>query len=479
MRFVSGSPIDAWLRTDFGLRAGRAAYAKTARAIAAGLACVPDVVAVYATGSLLGPTTLAPGHSDIDLVVVASLPTDEREVRLVRRLRRIHRCFRPLGGLLYNLDLVSLEELPLVRAFGNAWAIELDQNAICLAGQPVWMSPARRPARELTLQRFAQAFRRWVNTGGLLLDPRSRKTAEGRSRSADRLLSDVGFAWLGQPRHQSLELLASELGARGIALDDGNEEGPVEARVGSRLRSTLEVLDRFARDVVDTNEPWSVRSPEPSPPGHEALSHLSSEILGGSLATLTALRRAPSLDDWVPIIVLDEGAALGPALEAAHAAIASAGSALTPWSDVYRRLVVLTPALWQAGAFFDPAPFAGASATFARAWGTPLPTILAPSASDTTALLRARTAESFTTLSAIGLRGRSRPSARARSTAHGYGRLLPALRRAREEGLLGTGEDLPSDNLPRTEEDAVARRREWLAEERERSLPLAMERLRG
>src|SRR5688572_15030925 len=80
------------------------AYYGVARAGARWLAAVPHARGVYLAGSLLRPATVAPGVSDIDLVLTAELPSLEAELAFRAGLRNRLRQLNGVVPAFYNLD---------------------------------------------------------------------------------------------------------------------------------------------------------------------------------------------------------------------------------------------------------------------------------------------------------------------------------------------------------------------------------------
>jgi len=515
--------VDAFVdwvgRTPFMTRAGRVAYAAFARSAASWLARIPGVRAVYLTGSLTRSEVSLPGSSDIDLVVVTDVPTLGREVDFVRRLRREHARLLRFGGLFYNLDYVALDDLDTARAFGGAWEMELDEQGVCLAGTPLWERPAARPAREVRLERFGRAHRRWVNTGSRFLHP----STDGRLSptalwSATRLLTDIGWAYLDQPRHQRLDALVRQLRDHDISIDlpdlptplpaasrrvppkikddasteasrDGftpRSERELEVAIRARLVAALALLGRFAEEwnPGDREGTWTVVGKEPVPeaPLVESLGRYARTLLGTEFATAVLVRRAPSADDWVPLFVGRSGAPEVALVDEAWVRFRQIDDPRTESGSpsfelAHRRPVVVTRAIYEAAALFDPAPFTG-STCLSPAWqlGLPLP---APRPLDDEAfdaLVRARAVESISACRSLGLR-RWDPSRLERERRRRYGRLLPALRRAQSDRVLDTGTSLVEDSVPVHDDEAVARVRAWAAEQRERLAPLLRARL--
>ncbi|HEX4475442.1 MAG TPA: hypothetical protein VH142_10225 [Polyangiaceae bacterium] len=519
MRRGADAFVDWVERTPFMTRAGRVAYAAFARAAASWLARIPGVRAVYLTGSLTRSEVSLPGSSDIDLVVVADVPTLEREMDFVRRLRREHARLLRFGGLFYNLDYVAHDDLDTARAFGGAWEMELDERGVCLAGTPLWEKPTARPAREVRFERFGRAYRRWANTGSRLLHPGT----DGRlSRtalwSATRLLTDVGWAYLNQPRHQRLDALVRALRDRDISIDlpdlptplptasgrvppkirdeastDTSRDGftprlehELELAIRARLVAALALLGRFAEElrVHDRDGTWNIVGHEPAPELRliESLDRYACALLGAVFATAVLVRRAPSRDDWVPLFVGRSGAPEAELVDAAWARFRDvgdprAGSGSPPFGLAHRRPVVVTRAIYEAAALFDPAPFTG-STCLSPAWQSGLslrvPLPLDDDAFD--ALVRARAVESISACRSLGLR-RWDPPRLERERRRRYGRLLPALRRAQSERVLDTGTALVEDSVPVHDDEAVARVRTWAAEQRERLAPFLRARL--
>lgn len=507
-------------RTPLMARAGRLAYAGVARGAASWLARIPGVRAVYLTGSVTRSEVSLPGSSDIDLVVVADVPTLGHEVDFVRRLRREHARLLRFGGLFYNLDYVAHDDLETARAFGGAWEMELDEQGVCLAGTPLWERPATRPAREIRLERFGRAYRRWVNTGSRLLHT----GAAGRlSRdalwSATRLLTDIGWAYLGQPRHQPLDALLRQLRDRDISVElpdlptptpdatrrvppkikvDASTNAPrdgftprsqheLEVAVRARLVAALALLGRFAEEVRtrDHEGTWNIAGHEPALeiPLTESLDRSAGALLGGGFATAVLVRRAPSLDDWVPLFVGRSGALETELVDEAWVRFRDvdalrAGSGSPPFGLAHRRPVVVTRAIYEAAALFDPAPFAGSSCV-SPVWqtGLPLPVPLPLDDEAFDALVRARAVESISACRSLGLR-RWDPPRLERERRRRYGRLLPALRRAQSDRTLDSGTTLVEDAVPIHDDEAVARVRAWAAEQRNRLAPLLRTRLR-
>jgi hypothetical protein len=476
--------VRAFGATGPGRAVGQGAYQAVARIAARWLMTLPDVESVYLTGSATRPSRVAPGHSDIDLVLFCDFRSRARELALRRALERRQALVNRALPLFYNLDYVDVRDVPYLRAFGTAWSIDLDQHGLRVAGSRLWDTPATRPVSELRNERLVLALRRWMNTGSLLLDPGSSRDERVRGRTASRLLSDVCAEWVGRHRLDDPQQLVAEARRRAgsgsaiAALLD--QPAPSTA---SLLECSLEVLDAFARELTaDWTETWVIDGQVDRFPDRPALTELGRRALAAGFASVVLARRGAMANDFAPIVVAPPGVSARTVVRLAAQTLADAHGLLGELAKFCRRPVFVTHGLWRALSLADPAPFTGAGLACDN-WrasgvveGPP-----APSAIDRQAIVRARVVDTFTRLRAHGLRRGKMAAHVRRAITHDFRHHLVALRRALETSTIDVSWNARA--LEETqllgEAERVERAWEWFGYCRAQLAPLLDERIRS
>jgi hypothetical protein len=448
------------------------AYELAALAVARASAELSDVRAVYVAGSVAWPERLSAGHSDIDLTLICDPATCERQIELRRIVRRSRRVLNRFGNLFYTLDLVPARDLEFMRAFGGQWEIELDRFGVCIAGDPRWDEPVKRPESELRVEALTFCLRRWMNAGSRLL--------EGGLRTKDfgfhalELLADCLACWLDMRRPSALDAVfdraRAAISAAGMPALATVLVASRPAALGLRLlEACLEVLDAFARDVCASwRETWPMVETAAPPETSPELLRLSKAFEREGFGRVSLLQRFPHSGDRLPVAVF-EGQSASEVIGAARRVLAAKPDAHERLRRTSRRPIFLTPALWHARALLSPAPFRGALA------GGNLP---APPADLRLAILRARAAESFATLRAHGLRGGSRDQVE-RAFSADFHCFLPCIERSLSSGVLDLGcrHDVPLPTV--SEAELVPTAEEWFRELRDALDPHLRARLGG
>jgi hypothetical protein len=378
-----------------GLWAGRAAYRAAARIAAGVLARIPDVDGVYAVGSLTRPATLKPGKSDLDLVVVANLPTLQSELRLRERLRRAHRVLHAALPVFQNLDYFDVSDLPYLRNFGDAWTLDLDRRWRCMAGENRLAEPPQVPPAERRSELLTICLKRWMKASPRLLDAARPDDEASRREIARRLLMDALSALLDCDRLTPLEDLwpaaRAELQAPYLRRE------PDELDVESSLAVTLDILDHMARSASGPRDQrWAVSGHTPNETLPQHLESSARRFVEEGFASVALVRRGARAQDRLLLAVARSDTAPREILRA----VGRAQRGMPPLGadDAWQpRPVALTPALFRAAAHFSPAPLLGAQLASLPAWhcGDPPEAALAPPARALRSSLARRTATLF------------------------------------------------------------------------------------
>ncbi len=374
-------------RSAFGARLSRSGYRFVADVAARLFGRLDGVDGVYLTGSLTRPESLAPGYSDIDLVLAVSTASLADELRLRNDIARVQRRLNAFGPLFKNVDYVDLDDLDLYRRYGDAWALDLDRRWVFLGGVDR-RDAARRPSGDAVRQeRLVRALRRWFKAGPALLDPHDSREAFIRDRGAERLLADALAALTGRDRLDPLRTLLSAAAAwdapalRRLARDNEHASplAPV-ARWSSTLaperttllEAALEAIDLAAADVARGGSLAKIAAPVVSSRTELRDAARTAHTMGFE-ATVLALR-APR--DGVILILDGENRSAPDRLRRHRAMLDELGQlpeAQFPWA---RWPVLVTPSMWRAGVLFEPS-LEGA-ATFVADASASLPEVWVP-----------------------------------------------------------------------------------------------------
>jgi predicted nucleotidyltransferase len=376
-------------RTAFGARLSRAGYRFAADVAARLFGRLDGVDGVYLTGSLTRPESLAPGYSDIDVVLAVNTASLADELRLRNDVARVQGRLNAFGPLFKNVDYVDLDDLDLYRRYGDAWSLDLDRRWVFLGGVDR-REPAREPSRDAVRQeRLVRALRRWFKAGAALLDPHDSREAFIRDRGAERLLADALAALTGRDRLDPLpSLLAAAAtwdtpGLRRLA-EDGEHVAPLarSLRAGlslahprtTLLEAALEAIDRAATDAVRGGSRAEVAAPVVSSSGELRDATRAAHAAGFEATVL--VQRAPNDD---VILMLDrENRSAANQLGRYRGVLGALGrlpEARFPWA---RWPVLITPSMWRTGVLFEPS--LDGAATFVADPGASLPDVWVPAA---------------------------------------------------------------------------------------------------
>ena len=448
-----------------GRRIGTELYRILAGRNAGALLRLPGVEAVYLTGTALRPELIDPGASDIDLVIVARFDSTEEELAFRREARRAHARLNVAGALFYNLDYIDAVDLPYFRSFGGAWAIHLDQAGVCLAGTAAWRAPAMRPAAELAHERFRFALRRWMNTGGRLLDPTFRVDRRLRRHHARRLFLDVASAVAGVDRTEPVARVFSAVQG---TLAEGQWSVLRRAALGEDaaagdfffVEGALALLTQAAhRIAAHFRAPWRTKGVRQKAEVAPELRARLSAVLADGIEGIAVVPLGPNTRGLMPLFVSPAGLPATETISLGQRALATWQSGHRSASDPWRRPALLTEELWQLGALIEPVPFVGAGLMTPIFVGGRLPAPpLAPSGQAFDATLRAACIDEVSRLRSHGLRfGRSSVHERTLLELQ-LDQRLPALHGALDDGLIDIEWSLLTEP-PRTisEEEMVDR----------------------
>lgn len=373
-------------RSVFGARLSRAGYRFAADVAAHLFGRLDGIDGVYLTGSLTRPESLAPGYSDIDVVLAVNTASLADELRLRNDIARVQRRLNAFGPLFKNVDYVDLDDLDLYRRYGDAWALDLDRRWAFLGGVDR-RDPAFEPPRDAIRQeRLVRALRRWFKAGSALLDPHDTREAFIRDRGAERLLADALAALTGRDRLDPLRSLLAAAATwdtpaiRRLAEDGARDSSLAAARPGfllgyprpTLLEAALEAVDEAATDVARDGARAEVAVPAVSPRSELGDVTLTARAAGFE-ATLLVLR-APS--DGVILLLDGENRPAADRLRRHRGVLGKLGrlpEAQFPWA---RWPVLVTPSMWRAGVLFEPS--LDGAATFVADAGASLPDVWVP-----------------------------------------------------------------------------------------------------
>jgi predicted nucleotidyltransferase len=377
-------------RVDAARAALQTTYLRVADAAAQAFVRLEGVTGVYLSGSVTTPSSIEPGWSDIDLVLITDLPDTEAELAFRRRLRPAFRALSSTIPALAGLDYVDVRDLDLLRTSPNAWSLGFDHRWKHLAGDVLHdASTALPPLRQRQLIGLRRALRRWCKAAPQIMtadDPAR------RARLARRLRADVVAYVVDASRHAPWSVLHDRASSRGIVL-------PREDMPDACLVATLTALVAGAAALEATDgppHPWRVAGEVPPPTAQEARFLAAAELSGeAGLAS-----RDPETMRRLPICFIDESPAelltLGRRLvNASGPALPRLGPALLP--------AALRPVAWLLDA-------PGVAASSLVLMGVDVPP---PTAADVALVRRGWVAECMTRARGRMLR-RYGPSARQR-----------------------------------------------------------------
>ncbi len=466
-------------RTRAGGVVLRLAYRAAARTAAALFSQIDGVDGVYVTGSTTHPAFIEPGSSDIDLVIAIAVPTLASEIAVRRRLARVHGLIQAAVPAFTNLDVVETRDFDLLRRFGNAWTLDFDRRWEHAAGNNR-LDPSRpsRSERERRLELAALSFKRWMKASTFVQSPAG--SPRVKRRVLERLLIDVAAAYTDESRFSPLRELVD-----GAARRSGRPEIRPAAADGAstsvRLAAALTLLDAFA---VELSEKWpdewtgdGVPSRvEPAaalrdvarrfeaqgfsavfcPRGPDGGGGYLVAVAGDGDAVADVLRRSATAIDGAPV----------PTNESAFPASPSASAWLAA-------PVVVTRAMWRAGALFPPSPFVAPALSLGTPWSLgPRPPVPGrPPDEELSVLVRARVLQQFVRRV---VRVRREPSAFRRELDYERYALRPALAHAMDTGRFRFADDrvasgasssspfAPIRPEPDVDEDEIRELRAWL-----------------
>lgn len=205
-------------RGALGRRAGQSAYGLAARLAGERLARLEQVEGVYVTGSV-ATGGVAPGFSDIDLLLVVELPTLEAELALRHRLVEWQRRANALGPLFAGLDYVEARDVEGLARGGDAWTLDMARRFRRVGGRGDLLGPATvRPARELRLLRLSKVMRRFCKVSAATLREGDSSLARRMTRRLERALHAPGS---GGDAFERLAAAGSRLAeaARAVTVD--------------------------------------------------------------------------------------------------------------------------------------------------------------------------------------------------------------------------------------------------------------------
>ena len=329
---------------------------------------------VYLTGSLLDPERLRPGYSDVDLAILADLPTLEDELLLSRNLRDDLRRLNAMGELFKHLDYVDRRDLDFLRLLGNSWSLALDSSWQRLAGTDRLEARFRVAPEKVHLERFIRVLCRWQEASSFLLDGGEGRDPMLNVIGARRTLADTLSVRLGQSRFTRFELLLESARTAGGISEILASLARDPARTAARRPSQRRGLPlRRAGSAGVVWRPSSV--PIGKGPGHRRASPRSYRQ-NRSLAALAKDARfsaayvAPDrYGDETPFVLAPQNMTARSAVEnlrsllRARAERSDRGSIARP--------ILLTAPLWQAAALLDSPPLTGAALAVSgrKIWG--------------------------------------------------------------------------------------------------------------
>jgi predicted nucleotidyltransferase len=461
-------------RTRAGGAVFRRAYRAAARTAAAFFSRIDGVDGVYITGSTTHPAFIEPGSSDIDLVIAIDVPTLASEIAVRRKLARVHRMIHAAVPAFTNLDVVENRDFDLLRRFGNAWTLDFDRRWEHAAGNNR-LEPSRpsRPERERRLELAALSFKRWMKASTFIQSPAGAPRAKGRM--LQRLLIDVASAYVDKSRFSPLRELVDEAARR-----SGHPEilsaATEDASASVRLASALTLLDVLA---VELSEKWQGRwtcdgeRSRVEPP--DALRDAARRF-GGRGFSAVFCPRGPDGGGGYLVAVANDGDDVADVLRRGATAVdgaseTSSGPARPAWLVAP---VVVTRAMWRAGALFPPSPFVAPALSTGTPWslGPALPAPGRPPDEEASVLVRARVMQQFVRRVVRARRG---ASAFRRELDYEHHALRPALAHAMDAGRFRFADDrvesgaasasafaTATHSKPDVDEDEVRELRAWL-----------------
>jgi hypothetical protein len=464
--------------TRLGRIAAVRGYLFAAAAFAKTLQRVGGVDGVYLTGSLTKPELLRPGYSDIDLVIVADLPTLSDELRLRHELRRALLRANSLGTLFKHLDYMERRDLDVRRTLGNNWSLSLDSTWQLLTGTDRLLKAPSVPPEKRRLEGLLEALRRWQRSSAFLLDEFGGPAVLARSMGARRALASALRAWLGRSTDVNLASLLEEARTRATGADalGALARGPVESAarrdepmIVDAVVATLEVLEVFANEVTaDWRGSWNdvpIRGTVAGFSSEERHS-LSGLAEGAGFSALYSSRDRYGRDASFVIARPDTSAES--AVECLRAFLRARALASNPCA--YPTL--LTASLWKTAALLDSSPFTGAdlARSESNVWGDTWSAPPRPEGAAWDDLVVGRTAELLWRPRGRSLRAEVEGGQAFAKAAHEVSVTAPALGK-----LLGLRAGSSAQALPSDERALVERWRTFGAEVR----PLLATRLHG
>jgi hypothetical protein len=413
--------------TALGRSAGRRFYRRQALGLARELIRVEGVEAVYLTGSARFDVLL--GYSDVDLMLVTELPTLESELRLRRALvELVRRHNRPLE-LFSHVDYVEARDLGILRAFGNAYSLELDAWHHLAGAERGADHRVRAGARHRELAELALSLRRWVVQGAQLTAGAEHDPAR-HQRGARRLLLALAAAWADLPGLSLPALLETARGrAPGAAFLALARDPARPASPADLVEASLEVVDAHAAGVCGT---YSTRWPAVRSTARLAWSgsaELAALAARHGFAGFEIGTRGPLPSQHLPLLVAPGGMGTAPALHAFRQLLARAPLLPAEHFGSIRRPALLTPSLRCAAALIEPFPLFGIALAAAPAWPDPaeLEPPAAPPASDLEALATMALVQMFWRPRGRGLRFKRGEAGALQAAAVEVRRLAPLL----------------------------------------------------
>jgi hypothetical protein len=391
-------------RTAVGRSIGRAAYRSVAEGAGRWLLTLPNVRSVYATGSLES-TWLAPGYSDIDLVLLVDLENLGDELQLRMQLRtRLARLNR-FGALFRDVDYVDVRDLPMLQRYPDSWALDLHERWIRLAGPEQRPEPPASTASDRQLLPLFDLVRRWFKASSYLLDPSAERDPVIERRAVQRLLGDALAVLADVDRHAPLESLLAhapsaamrERGALDHVCSDWANGRQGRTETHTLVAATLEVIHYLAAVVACD---WKCEWPE----GRSETAVVDSARQGLEPFALDALRAGfvgvdllPDSDEGAMCLVTAPPSSAIEAVELMQRLLARRPHLPRRIFRWVSRPILLTPTLWQLAALFPPSPCAAAALAQGDCghWGEPRPKFSRPNDEDWEHLLRARLLQQF------------------------------------------------------------------------------------
>lgn len=342
------------LDTPPGAVLGRWAYAAVAHGAAAAFARLPATDGVHLAGSAAaGWHAVEPGRSDLDLVVLARLPTLQDELLHLAGMRRLRRRLHTVVPLFAHVDCIEVRDLHQVRSFGNAWTFALERDWCRMAGPDRVSVPVPRGAFERQIERFRLALRRWCKAAPYALFAERERVA--RTRVAHRLLKAIVAARLGDHRHRPWDELAAAGRAAGLLPAGWDAADPDEV-----LPIALLCLDEWTRELEDGSGPPVGVEGDPPPPPEEARGLARSLMVEGVGSVLWCRRDLAGETG----MVVARGAVGDPPAELLGRVARGGWQPRDPRLGWASGPVPLTPALVRALPLLDPVPVAGGSLGF-------------------------------------------------------------------------------------------------------------------